>query len=75
MDRHHPGRESGTEFALNSLVAGVPTLKPPIHIAIPTRHVPSQPAVADFNHDGRLGLLVSGCGTGDVAHVLIGFTD
>jgi hypothetical protein len=53
----------------------VPTPEPPIHIAIPTRHVPSQPAVADFNHDGRLGLLVSGCGTGDVAHVLIGFTD
>jgi hypothetical protein len=53
----------------------VPTPEPPIHIAIPTRHVPSQPAVADFNHDGRLGLLVPERGTGDVALVRISFTD
>jgi hypothetical protein len=55
-----------------SLLAGVPVFEPPIDIALPTRHFPTQPAVADFNHDGRLDLLVPGRNTGGVAVLLRG---
>ena len=60
---------------VGALLAGVPVFEPPIDIAFPTRHFPTQPAVADFDHDGRLDLLVQGRDTGDVALVLISFTD
>ena len=32
-----------------SVLAGVPAFEPPIDIAFPTRHFPTQPAVADFD--------------------------
>ena len=57
---------------VGALLAGVPVFEPPIDIAFPTRHFPTQPAVADFDHDGRLDLLVPGRDTGGVAFLLRG---
>ena len=54
-----------------SAIGGVPTFDAPIEIQFPNAQYPTQPAVADFDRDGQLDLVVPGRNTtGLVAIVL-----
>ncbi len=41
-------------------LAGVPNFAAPVDVALPDRHFPTRPALADFNGDGQLDLVVPG---------------
>jgi hypothetical protein len=41
-------------------LAGVPNFASPVDVTLPDRHFPTRPALADFNGDGQLDLVVPG---------------
>ena len=53
-------------------VAGVPTFAPPVDVAFPIRQFPTQPALADFDGDGRLDLILPGRNTDGLVFMLKG---
>lgn len=53
-------------------MAGVPAFAPPVDVTFPLRQFPTQPALADFDGDGRLDMLVPGRNTDGLVFMLKG---
>ncbi|MCE9618622.1 MAG: VCBS repeat-containing protein [Planctomycetes bacterium] len=66
---------SGAATLLASMIVasggGVPTFDPPITITFANKHFPTQPAVADFDEDGQLDLVVPGRDTDGLVYLVL----
>jgi len=61
-----------TILVIAAACAGVPTFEAPVDITFPNRQFPTQPALADFDHDGRMDLLVPGRNQAGLVYLLRG---
>ena len=63
---------SAAELLASLALAGVPNFAPPADVVFPLRQFPTQPALADFDADGRPDLLVPGRNSDGLVFVLKG---
>ena len=63
---------SAAELLASLALAGVPNFAPPVDVVFPLRQFPTQPALADFDADGRPDLLVPGRNSDGLVFVLKG---
>ena len=57
---------------MSVVLAGVPNFAAPVDVALTDRHFPTRPALADFNGDGRLDLVVPGRNSNGLVAVVRG---